>query len=80
MLVKALDNPRHHLLGNAYNQVVMTNGSVRHVQSMPTDYYIFLEFIEAVGNEKMKVLPLVSMIIEAPSSPMPSFVPTSWTV
>ena len=31
---------------------------------MPTYYYTFLEFIEAVGSEMVNVLPLVSITIE----------------
>ena len=43
---------------------MVTNDTVHHVLSMPTDYYTFLEFIEAVGSEMVNVLPLVSMTIE----------------
>ena len=42
----------------------MTNDTVRHVLSMPTDYYTFFEYIEAVDSEMVNVLPLVSMTIE----------------
>ena len=43
---------------------MVTNDTVRHVLSMPTDYYTFSQFIDAVGSEMVKVLPLVSMTIE----------------
>ena len=41
----------------------MTNSTVRLVLSMSTDYYTYLEFIEAVGVEMVKVLLVVSMTI-----------------
>ena len=43
---------------------MVTNDIVRHVLSMPTGYFTFSEFIEAVGSEMVNVLPLVSMTIE----------------
>ena len=43
---------------------MVTNDTVRHVLSMPTYYYTFSEFIDAVGCEMVKVLPLISMTIE----------------
>ena len=45
-------------------QLVVTYDTVRHVLSMPTGYYTFSEFIDAVGSEMVNVLPLVSMTIE----------------
>ena len=59
-----LDNPRRYFLSIVYNQIVVTNDTVHHVLSMPTYYYTFSEFIEAVGSEMVNVLPLVSMTIE----------------
>ena len=64
VLEKGVDNPRRYCLSSVCNQVVVTNGTVRHVLSMPTGYCSYLEFIEAVGVETVKVLPLVSMTIE----------------
>lgn len=64
VLEKEVDNPRRYCLSSVCNQVVVTNGTVRHVLSIPTGYYSYLEFIEAVGSETVKVLPLVSMTIE----------------
>ena len=64
VLEKEVDNPRRYCLSSVCNQVVVTNGTVRHVLSMPTGYCSYLEFIEAVGVETVKVLPLVSMTIE----------------
>ena len=59
-----MDNPRRYFLRIVCNQIVVTNDTVRHVLSMPTDYYTFSEFIEALGSEMVNVLPLVSMTIE----------------
>ena len=42
----------------------VTDGRDSHVLTMPTGYYTFSEFIEAVGTEMVKVLPLISMTIE----------------
>ena len=64
VLEKEVDNPRRYCLSSVCNQVVVTNGTVRHVLSMSTGYCSYLEFIEAVGVETVKVLPLVSMTIE----------------
>ena len=63
VLEKEVDNPRRYCLSSVCNQVVVTNGTVRHVLSMFTGYCSYLEFIEAVGVETVKVLPLVSMTI-----------------
>ena len=62
--MKGLDNPRRFFLSTWCNQVVVTNGEIPHVLSMPTGYYTFSEFIEAVGVDMVKVLSLVSMTIE----------------
>ena len=62
-LIKGLDNPRRYFLSASCNQVVVTNGTTSYVLSMPTGYYTFSEFIEAVGVEMVKVLPLVSVTI-----------------
>ena len=43
---------------------MVTNGTIRRVLSMPTYYYTFSEFIDAVGSEMVKMLLLVSMTIE----------------
>ena len=51
-------------MSSSCNQVVVTNGTVHHVLILPTGYYTFTEFIEAVGAEMVKVLPLTSMTIE----------------
>ena len=39
VLEKGLDNPRRYFLSIVYNQVVVTNDTVRHVLSISTDYY-----------------------------------------
>ena len=39
-------------------------GTVLFALLMPTGYYTNLEFIDVVGSEMVKVLPLVSMMIE----------------
>ena len=50
VLVKGLDNPRLFFLSTSCNQIVVTNGTVRHVLSMPQGYYYtFSKFIEVVG-------------------------------
>ena len=49
VLVKGLDNPRLFFLSTSCNQIVVTNGTMSHVLSMPTGYYTFSKFIEAVG-------------------------------
>ena len=64
VLVKGLDNPRLFLLSTSCNQRVVTNSTTSHVLSMPTRYYTFLEFIEAVGSEMVMMLSIVSMKIE----------------
>ena len=50
VLVKGLDNSRLYFLSIVCNQVVVANGTVLHVRSMPTEYYTFSEFIGAVIN------------------------------
>ena len=62
--MKGLDNPRRYFLNTVYNQVMATNGEISHMLSMFTGYYTFTQFIEAVGAEMVKVLPLTSMMIE----------------
>ena len=63
VLEKRVDNPRRYFLRIVCNQIVVTNGTIRRVLSMPTYYYTFSEFIDAVGCEMVKMLPLVSMMI-----------------
>ena len=46
------------------NQVVVTNDKTFHVLSMSIGYYFYLEFIDALGSEMVKVFPLVLMTIE----------------
>ena len=62
--VKWLDNPRLFFLSTSCNQIVVTNDTMSYVLSTPTGYYSFLEFIEAVGSEMVKVLSIISMMIE----------------
>ena len=64
VLVKGLDNPRLFFLSTSCNQIVVTNGTMSHVLSMFTVYYSFLEFIESIGSEMVKVLSIVSIMIE----------------
>ena len=63
-LVKGLDNPKRYYMSSSCNQVVVSDGTDSHVLTLPTGYYTFSEFIEAVGAEMVKVLPLTSMTIE----------------
>ena len=64
VLVKGLDNPRLFFLSTSCNQIVVTNDTMSYVLSMFTEYYTFLGFIEAVGSEMVKVLSIVSIMIE----------------
>ena len=64
ILMKVVDNPRRYYLSFSCNQVVVTDGKDSHVLTMPTGYFTFSEFIEAVGVDIVKVLPLISMTIE----------------
>ena len=63
-LVKGVDNPKRYYMSSSCNQVVVSNGTESHVLLLPIGYYTFSEFIEVVGAEMVKVLPLVSMTIE----------------
>ena len=63
-LVKGLDNPKRYYMSSSCNHVVVTDGTDSHMLILPTGYYTFSEFIEAVGAEMVKVLPLTSMTIE----------------
>ena len=63
-LVKGVDNPKRYYMSSSCNQVVVSDGTDSHVLTLPTGYYTFSEFIEAVGAEMVKVLPLTSMTIE----------------
>ena len=47
-----------------WNQIVVSNGTERYILSIPTGYYTYLEFIEAVGVELSKVITTISMTIE----------------
>ena len=64
ILMKEVDNPRRYYLSSSCNQVVVTDGKDSHVLTMPTGYFTFSKFIEAVGVAMVKVLPLISMTIE----------------
>ena len=64
ILVKGVDNSRRYYLSSSCNHVVVTDGRDSYVLTMPTGYYTFSKFIEAVGVEMVKVLPLISMTIE----------------
>ena len=64
VFVKGLDNSRLFFLSTSCNQIVVTNGTMSHVLSMFAEYYSFLKFIEAAGSEMVKVLSIVSIMIE----------------
>ena len=64
VLEKRVNNPRRYFLRIVCNQIVVTNGTIRRVLSMPTYYYTFSEFIDAVGSEMVNVLSLISITIE----------------
>ena len=52
MLEKGVDNLRRFFLSSSCDQVAVTNGAARHVLSIPTGYYTYLKFIEAVGRRR----------------------------
>ena len=54
ILEKGLDNPKRYYLSTTCNQIVVTNGSMSHVLSIPSGYYTFTEFIESVSVELNK--------------------------
>ena len=62
--MKWLDNSRLFFLSTSCNQIVVTNGTMSYVLSTPTGYYTFLEFIESIGSEMVKVLSIISIMIE----------------
>ena len=64
ILEKGIDNPKRYFMNINWNQIVVTNGTVRHMLSISTGYYTYLEFIEAVGTKLIKVITTVSMTIE----------------
>ena len=64
ILEKGIDNPKRYFMNINWNQIVVTNGTERHVLSIPTGYYTYLEFIEAVGTELNKVITTISITIE----------------
>ena len=64
ILEKGIDNPKRYFMNTNWNQIVVTNGTERHILSIPTGYYTYIEFIEAVGTELDKVITTVSMTIE----------------
>ena len=49
ILEKGVDNPKRYYVSTTCNQIVVTNGTVRHVLSVPTGYCTYHKFIEAVG-------------------------------
>ena len=53
VLQKGLDNLRRYFLSRTCNQIVVTNGTTRYLLSIPTGYYTYLEFIEAVRSDEL---------------------------
>ena len=65
MLEKGVGNPQRYFLSTVCNQIVVTNDTISHVLSIPmSQNYTYLEFIESVDSDMVKVLSLVSMTIE----------------
>ena len=64
VLEKGVYNPRRYFLSSVCNQGVVTNDETFHILSMSIGYDLYLEFIDALGSEMVKVLPLVLMTIE----------------
>ena len=64
VLEKRVYNPRRYFLSSVCNRGMVTNDETFHVLSMSIGYDLYLEFIDTVGSEMVKVLPLVLMTIE----------------
>ena len=63
VIQKGTDVIKRYYLSTSANQVVVSNGSNSYTLVVPTGYYTFTEFYEAVGREMVKVIPLVRMRI-----------------
>ena len=64
VLEKRVYNPRRYFLSTSCSLGVVTNDETLHVLSMSIGYDLYLEFIDVVGSDIVKVLPLVLMTIE----------------
>ena len=64
VLEKGVYNPKRYYLSTNCNQIVVSNGNVRYLLSIPTGYYTFIEFIEAIDIELGEVVSLVSTTIK----------------
>ena len=64
VLEKGVYNPRRYFLSSVCNRGMVTNDETFHILSMSIGYYLYLEFIDVVGSEMVKVIPLVLMTIE----------------
>ena len=53
VLEKGLDNPRRYFVSRTCKEIVVTNGTTGYVLSIPTGYYTYLEFIEAVDSDEL---------------------------
>lgn len=63
VIIKGSDTIKKYFLSTTANKLVVTNGSVSHVITIPSAYYTFTQFYEAVGTELNKVIPITRMRI-----------------
>ena len=60
VIQKGTEIIKRYYLNSSANQLVVTVGTTHHTLVIPTGYYTFAEFIEAVRDELTKVIPVVS--------------------
>ena len=60
VIQKGTEIIKRYYLDSSANQLVVTTGTTHHTLVIPTGYYTFAEFIEAVRDELTKVVPVVS--------------------
>ena len=60
VIQKGTEIVKRYYLSSSANQLVVTTGTTHHTLVIPTGYYTFTEFIEAVRDELTKVVPVVS--------------------
>lgn len=63
VIIKGSETIKKYFLSTSANKLVVTNGSVSHVITIPSTYYTFTQFYETVGKELNKVIPITRMRI-----------------
>ena len=63
VIIKGSDTIKKYFLSSSANKIVVTNGTISHVITIPSAYYTFTQFYEAVGTELIKVIPITRMKI-----------------